>query len=95
MGLASAALGSLPSYETVWHQGKQYGVAGNSFVAAVSFGPKIRAKSISTGGKSFSSSSKHFTDQVQRFIDGKLKDVYFYKEDVTKHAEKIYHPGEE
>lgn len=95
VGLASAALGSLPSYETVWHQGKQYGVAGNSFVAAVSFGPKIRAKSISTGGKSFSSSSKHFTDQVQRFIDGKLKDVYFYKEDVTKHAEKIYHPGEE
>ena len=95
VGLASAALGSLPSYETVWHQGKQYGVAGNSFVAAVSFGPKITAKSISTGGKSFSPSSKHFTDQAQRFIDGKLKDVYFYKEDVTKHAEKIYHPGAE
>jgi len=95
VGLASAALGSLPSYETVWHRGKQYGVAGNSFVAAVSFGPKIRAKSISTGGKSFSPSSKHFTDQVQRFISGELKDVYFYKEDVTKHAEKIYHPGKE
>ena len=95
VGLASAALGSLPSYETVWYKGKQYGVAGNSFVAAVSFGPKIRAKSISTGGKSFSPSSKHFTDQVQRFISGELKNVYFYKEDVTKHAEKIYHPGKE
>jgi acyl-homoserine-lactone acylase len=95
VGLASAGLGSLPSFETVWHQGKQYGVAGNSFVAVVSFGAKIKAKSISTGGQSCSPSSKHFTDQVEEFIDGKLKDVYFYKEDVTAHAEKTYRPGEE
>lgn len=94
VGLGPAFLGSLPSYETVWHQNRFYGVAGNSFVAVVSFGKKLRAKSITTGGKSFDPSSKHFNDQSQRFIDGQLKDVYFYKEEVTKHAEKIYHPGE-
>jgi acyl-homoserine-lactone acylase len=28
------------------------------------------------------------------YIDGKFKDVLFYKEDVLKHVEKKYHPGE-
>jgi len=28
------------------------------------------------------------------YIDGKFKDVLFYKDDVMKHAEKVYHPGE-
>ena len=95
VGFASAIFGSLPSFETLWDQGKLYGVAGNSFVAAISFGPTIKAKSITTGGKSFSPSSKHFNDQSERFINGELKDVYFYKEDLIKHAEKTYHPGEE
>jgi len=27
-------------------------------------------------------------------LDGKFKDVLFYKADVLKHAEKTYHPGE-
>jgi acyl-homoserine-lactone acylase len=95
VGLGPSFLGSLPSYETVWQGNRQYGVVGNSFVAAVSFGPKVRAKSISTGGQSFVSGSKHFMDQSARFISGELKDVYFYKEDVLRHAEKTYRPGEE
>jgi hypothetical protein len=28
------------------------------------------------------------------FIDGNFKDVLFYKEDLIKHVEKEYHPGE-
>jgi acyl-homoserine-lactone acylase len=28
------------------------------------------------------------------YIDGKFKDVLFYKEDVMKHVERKYHPGE-
>lgn len=57
------------------------------------FGTRIKAKSIETGGESFDPASKHFTDQAGMFIDGKLKDVLFYKADVMKHAEKVYHPG--
>ncbi|HKP32599.1 MAG TPA: penicillin acylase family protein, partial [Chitinophagaceae bacterium] len=67
---------------------------GNSFVAAVEFGKKVKAKTIITGGQSFNPNSKHFTDQAQMFIDGKFKDVLFYKEDVMKNVEKQYHPGE-
>ena len=94
VGLASAALGSMSSYETVWHEGKMYGTAGNSFVAVVEFGKKVMAKSILTAGQSFDPASKHFLDQAQMFIDGRFKDIFFYKEDVIKNAERTYHPGE-
>jgi acyl-homoserine lactone acylase PvdQ len=65
VGMASSLFGSLPSFETSWSGTKKgYGVAGNSFVAVVEFGPKIKAKSIVTGGQFFDPSSKHFNDQV-------------------------------
>jgi acyl-homoserine lactone acylase PvdQ len=94
VGLASSVLGSLPSYEAAWHESKMYGTAGNSFVAVVEFGKKITAKSIVTGGGSFQPGSKHFLDQAQMYLDGKFKDVLFYKEDIMKNAERAYHPGE-
>ncbi len=72
VGLAPAFFGSLPSYETVWKETKkQYGVAGNSFVAVVEFGEKLKAKSIVTGGQLFDPGSKHFTDQSAMYIDSK------------------------
>jgi acyl-homoserine lactone acylase PvdQ len=95
-GLASSAFGSLPSFVSRRFAGtnKRYGFSGNSFIACVEFGQKVKAKSIITGGQSFDPSSKHFEDQAQMFIGGNFKDVLFYKEDVMKHAEKQYHPGE-
>jgi acyl-homoserine lactone acylase PvdQ len=94
VGLGPSFLGSLPSYETVWQGNKKWGVAGNSFVAAVSFGQKVRAKAVSTGGQSFDTDNEHFNDQAMRLVQGELRDVWFYKEDVLFHAEKTYHPGE-
>ena len=95
VGLASAFLGSLAAYETIWQNSKkQYGVAGTSFVAVVEFGKKIKARSITTGGQSFDPGSKHFNDQALMFIDGKFKEVFFYRPDVENNAEKKYHPGQ-
>jgi acyl-homoserine-lactone acylase len=95
VGLASALFGSLPAYETVWYQTKKgYGVAGNSFVAVVEFGKKIRAKAIVPGGNSFDPSSKHFNDQTQMYLEGRFRDVLFYKDEVMKGAERSYHPGD-
>jgi acyl-homoserine lactone acylase PvdQ len=81
VGLASATWGSLPSYQSkrFGNTTKRYGYSGNSFVACVEFGKKVKAKSIITGGQSFDPSSKHFTDQAQMYIDGNFKDVLFYK----------------
>jgi len=94
VGLTSSMFGQLPSFQSrTFNTKKRYGYSGNSFIAAVEFGPRIRAKSIVTGGQSFDHASKHYTDQAGMYIEGKFKDVLFYKSDVLKHAEKIYHPG--
>ncbi len=96
VGLASATWGALPSFNgrRFSNTNKRYGVSGNSFVAAVEFGKKLKAKTIMTGGESFDPSSPHFTDQAEGFINGRFKDIYFYKEDVLKHAVRSHRPGE-
>jgi len=95
VGLGPGTWGSLPSFiSRRTDTKKRYGVSGNSFIAAVEFGKKIKAKTIMTGGESFDPSSKHYTDQAAGFIEGKFKDIHFYKEDVLKNAQRSYHPGE-
>jgi acyl-homoserine-lactone acylase len=96
VGLAAATFGSLPSFASrrLPDLDKRYGVSGNSFVACVEFGKKVKAMSVITGGQSFDPTSPHFTDQAEMYINGSFKDVLFYKSDVLKHVERQYHPGE-
>jgi acyl-homoserine-lactone acylase len=95
VGMGSAFFGSLPAFEAEWRKtSKGYGTAGNSFVAAIEFGDKVRARSITTGGQYFDPASKHFTDQAAMYVEGRFKEVLFYKEDVLKSAERTYKPGE-
>ncbi|MGF1923976.1 MAG: penicillin acylase family protein, partial [Bacteroidia bacterium] len=94
IGFGSAAWGQLGSYiSTQFNTNKKYGYSGNSFVCAVEFGPKIKAKSILAGGNSGNPASKHFNDQALMYSKGQFKDVLFYKEDVMKNAERTYQPG--
>jgi acyl-homoserine lactone acylase PvdQ len=96
VGFASSLWGMLPSYTARYYPGtkKRYGVNGNSFICAVEFGKKIKAKSLLAGGESGDPHSKHFNDQLLMYSKGQFKDVLFYKEEVMKQAEKTYHPGE-
>jgi acyl-homoserine-lactone acylase len=93
---ASALWGMLPSYNSRYFEGtnKRYGVSGNSFICAVEFGKKVKAKSLLAGGNSGNPSSPHFTDQLLMYTQGRFKDVLFYKEDMLKHVESKYIPGE-
>ncbi|WP_044174035.1 penicillin acylase family protein [Flectobacillus major] len=93
---ASSAWGMLPSYTGRYFAGtkKRYGVNGNSFICAVEFGTKIKAKSLLAGGQSGDMLSKHFNDQAEMYTKGQFKDVLFYKDDIVKHAEKTYFPGQ-
>ncbi len=95
VGFASANWGSLASFGMVAKQKTKriYGDRGNSFVAVVEFGPKVRAKSILAGGNSNNPASKHFADQAEMYSRGEFKDVLFYKEDIEKNLERKYHPG--
>ncbi|PVX44657.1 acyl-homoserine lactone acylase PvdQ [Flavobacterium sp. 103] len=96
IGNGPALWGSLPAYKSSYQNGtkKRYGYNGNSFVCAVEFGPKIKAKSLLAGGNSGDLKSKHFMDQAVMYQKGLFKDVLFYREDIEKNAERTYHPGE-
>ena len=93
---ASSAWGALPSYSSRVFPGtqKRYGVHGNSFICAVEFGKKIKAKSLLAGGNSGDPASPHFFDQSIMYSKGAFKTVLFYKEDVVRNVERKYQPGE-
>ncbi|MGB5436051.1 MAG: penicillin acylase family protein, partial [Maribacter sp.] len=96
IGFASGRWGALAAYGARYTNNtkKIYGTRGNSFVAVVEFGEKVKAKSILAGGQSGDPDSPHFNDQAQRYADMQFKEVPFYKEDVLKRAKKTYKPGE-
>jgi acyl-homoserine lactone acylase PvdQ len=95
IGLASGNWGALAAYGARTFEGTKrlYGYRGNSFVAVVEFGEKVKAKSILAGGQSSDPSSPHFTDQVQPYADANFKEVAFYREDVEKRLQEKYNPG--
>jgi len=95
VGFTSSLWGSLASFGAHPYAGtkKWYGTSGNSFVAVVEFGDKIRAKAITAGGESGDPASPHFNDQARRYTTGDLRDVYFYPADLKGHIERQYHPG--
>lgn len=72
---------------------KWYGTLGNSFVAAVEFGPRIRAVAVTAGGESGHPGSPHFNDEADRYATGRLREIYFYPDQLTGHTERTYHPG--
>lgn len=96
VGFASGRWGALAAYGARYTNNtkKIYGTRGNSFVAVVEFGDKVKAKSMLAGGQSGNPDSSYFNDQAQRYVDMEFKDVAYYKEDVLKKAKKTYHPGE-
>ncbi|WP_291869752.1 acylase [Maribacter sp.] len=95
VGFASGRWGALAAYGARYNNNtkKIYGTRGNSFVAVVEFGKKVKAKSMLAGGQSGNPKSPHFNDQAQPYADMLFKDVSFYKEDVLKNAQKTYSPG--
>ncbi|OUL61318.1 acylase [Flavobacterium sp. AJR] len=96
IGYGPGSWGSLPSFKSSFQKNtkKRYGYNGNSFVCAVEFGTKVKAKSLLAGGNSGDVKSKHFYDQAEMYQKRQFKDVLFYKEDVEKNAERTYHPGQ-
>jgi acyl-homoserine-lactone acylase len=93
----SSRWGSLASFGAHRYPGtkRYYGTKGNSFVAVVEFGPKIRALAVTAGGESGNPSSPHFDDQAIRYAQGALRPVYFYPADLRGHIESQYYPGQE
>jgi acyl-homoserine lactone acylase PvdQ len=95
IGMASGNWGALASFGAKRYPGTKriYGTSGNSFVAVVEFGEKVKAKTLLAGGQSGDPASPHFADQAQRYADREFKEVAYYREDVERRAQRTYHPG--
>jgi acyl-homoserine-lactone acylase len=93
---ADASFGSLASIRSLPKPGTKrwYGDYGNSFVAVVEFGPRVRAHAVTAGGESGHPNSPHFNDEAVRFAAGNLREVYFWPDQLKGHTEREYHPGE-
>jgi acyl-homoserine-lactone acylase len=96
VGFVSGRWGSLASFGARPREGTKrwYGSSGNSFVAVVEFGDRVRARAVTAGGLSNDPDSPHFDDQTERYATGDLREVYFYPEQLEGHTERRYHPGE-
>lgn len=91
----SAQWGSLASFGAkTWGTKRYYGTSGNSFVAVVSFGPRVSASAVMAGGQSGDPASPHFADQIDRYASGTLRKVYFYPDELAGHVERRYRPGQ-
>jgi acyl-homoserine-lactone acylase len=88
--------GSLASFRSEPREGTKrwYGNYGNSFVAVVEFGERVRAHAVTAGGESGDPASPHFNDEAGRYASGNLRDVYFYPDQLNGHTERTYHPGD-
>ena len=92
----SSLWGALSAYGSRTYPGtkKMYGTVGNSFVAVVEFGEKLKAKAIVTGGQSSDPASPNFNDQAEMYRRGQFREVLFYREDIEKSAQESYQPGQ-
>ncbi len=90
---ANGAIGSVGCLRVIWPAGGDpedfYVSGGDSYVGIVEFGDKVKAKVLLSYGNSSQEGSPHRGDQLQLFSEKKLRDAYFYREDVQKHAKRI------
>ena len=91
----SGTWGSLASYPGARRPGTKrfYATSGNTFVAIVEFGPRLRAWAVREGGESGHPDSPHFKDQAESYASGNLRPVYFHPDDLKGHVERSYKPG--
>ncbi len=73
---------------------KWYGTSGNSFVAVVEFGDRVRARAVTAGGESGHPGTRHFNDEAERYATGNLREVYFYRSQLKGHTGREYRPGQ-
>ena len=97
VGMASGRWGALAAFGARRQENTRriYGYRGNSFVAVVEFGERLRARSLLAGGQSGDPASPHFLDQAEAYINRDFKEVPFYRDDVEARASRRYRPGQD
>ncbi|MBX7172460.1 MAG: penicillin acylase family protein [Pyrinomonadaceae bacterium] len=76
-------------------QKKRYGVSGNSYLAVVEFGAKLKAESLLVFGETANPNSPHFFDQAELYSKKQYKPAWFNLNEIKLHLERSYQPGKE
>lgn len=83
------------AYNSSYKNGIRKVISGDAYICLVRYprdGSLPIIESVNTFGASMHPDSPHYKDQMQLFIDQKLKKMSLSKEEVMKNAEKVYHP---
>lgn len=75
-------------------KGKWIANFGDSYVLAVEFTTPPTAYSVMAYSESSDPRSKHFDDQTELFAQERFKPLWFTQEDIRRHLERAYHPGD-
>lgn len=81
-------------YTKPWKKGLYKNQHGESYILFVNYnkdGVEFM-EAVQPFGNSSKPNSKHYTDQMELFVEQKLRTVYFEKDSVKKHFESAYHP---
>lgn len=89
-------MGAIMTFNTQTEDGssKSYGNHGHSYVSAVEFAPKVKARSVMAYGQSRDPESVHYFDQASLYTRQKLKPAWFDEKDIKISAVKSYRPGQ-
>jgi len=89
-------LGLVYTFYTRRERGQKgrYGIAGNSFVSVIEFGPKIKANSVLVFGQSADPESPHYFDQAPLYSQRRFKQAWWTFDEVKANSSHFYHPGE-
>lgn len=95
VGFTASRWGSLAAFGARTYPGtvRRYGTSGNSFVAVVEFGDRVRAMAVTAGGESGDPSSPHFDDQAELYATGSLRPVHFHADEIEANQARRYRPG--
>lgn len=90
---ASGGPAAQGSFRTTWPVALDGGlprvVGGDSFVAVVSFGDRVRAVGVLPYGNATQPGSPHIGDQLELFSKEKLRPIYFYPEEVKANSTRM------
>jgi len=90
---ANGAHGRLGVFRVAWparsDKKNMYVGGGDSWVAVIEFGNKIRAKALLSYGNSTEKDSPYNGDQLELFSKKELRDVWLYEDDIDMNTAKI------